>query len=175
MIFVLAFFAVFTLAIGSALLKRKLNPYGDVSYAGLPEELRAELERVLPDFHHERARITKRGDEARLSGKYLGEPMSVEADFDPSGSLVEFEAEVHVSKRMSGTVAPEALPAAASQEVDRVLGPARPQFEPSRVLTGTSRGQDHFEVKGRAGDWKWEIAVSAEGQLLEVDKERRRR
>ncbi|MGI9432728.1 MAG: hypothetical protein ACR2PQ_10970 [Myxococcota bacterium] len=135
MIFVAAFFGVFTLAIGSALLRRKLNPYGEVSYAGLPEELRVELERVLPDFRHEKVRITKRGDEARLSGSYLGEPMSIEADFDPSGSLVEFEAEAHVSKRMSGTVAPEALPAAASQEVERVLGPALPQFERSQVLT----------------------------------------
>ncbi len=110
--FVCVFLGVFALAIGSAVIRRKLNPYLEVGNA----ELRTELERVMPEFQQREARA----------------------------------------------------------EVDRVLGKERAAFELRRVLTGTAGDEPHFEVKGRAGDWKWEVAVTGRGRLLEVEKERRR-
>ena len=172
--FVCAFLGVFMLAIGSAVLKRKLNPYAGVSYAELPVELRAELERVMPGFQPRGARITKRGDEARVDGECDGESVSVEADFHPAGTLVDFEIELRVAKRVTGQTDEGALPLAARAEVDRVLGKERAAFELRRVLTGSVGGEPLFEVKGTAGDWKWEIAVTGDGRLLEVEKERRR-
>lgn len=171
---VLVFLGVFALAIVQAVVRRKLNPYAEVAYAGLPDEMRAEIDRVLPGFEHGTARATKKGDEARVDGSYLGEPVFVEADFDGSGQLVDFEVDGRRSTRARGLADPADLPEAALREIDRVLGEDRGRFERSRITTGTSGDERHFEVKGTAGIWKWEIAVSEAGRLLEVEKERRR-
>jgi hypothetical protein len=173
---VAAFVAVFALAIGQAVVRRKRNPYGAVSYDELPEALRAEVERVLPDFSHTEARITKRGDKARLSGNHRGESVRIEADFDPSGALVDFEVDTGVGARKTGIANLEDVTVAAQQEVDRVLGPHRAEFQTARISQGALQdGERVFEVKGRSGEWTWEIEVSAMGRLLEVEKEKRPR
>lgn len=172
---VLAFLGLFTLAIGQAVVRRMRNPYAEVAYAQLPACLRDEIERVLPGFRPGGARITRRRDEARVHGDYQGRATTIEADFDAAGNLVEFEADAGRGVRARGIAAEGDLPEAARREVDRVLGDEAASFQRSLVTRGTRDGQPHFEVKGRGGDWKWEIAVSADGRLLEVERERRRR
>lgn len=173
-VFVLAFFGVFALAILQGLIRRKRNPYGEVDPATLPEELRGEIERVFPDFQPTRARVTRFGDQARVEGLLHGESVTIEGEFDGSGAMLEFELERHVSKRTRGVIEPSSLPESARREIERVLGEALPHFTPRRLRTGTLGGEEHFEMKGLAGEWKWEIAVNAAGRLLEVEKERRR-
>jgi len=172
---VLIFLGVFALAIVQAVVRRKRNPYSEVDYSALPEVLRTELERVLPGYQHRLSRITRDGDDARLQGDYLGKPVRIEGNFDKSGAMIEFEVDTEGSNRAGGGVAPEDLPEPAQREIDRVLGDAQPQFERSRITGGTSSGgESHFEVKGTAGEWKWEIAVSGDGRLIELEREKRR-
>ena len=174
-IFVFAFLAAFTLAIGSAVIRRARNPYAEVPYEMLPAELRSEIERVLPGFEPGRTLLTKHRDEARARGAYLGAEFAVEADFDPSGRLVDFEAEHRTGKRRTGTASPDSLPLRVREELDRVLGKERGAFEIARAFQGTAGDEPFFEVKGRAGDWRWEVAVTESGRLLEVERELPRR
>ncbi len=168
------FLGAFALAILQAVLRRKLNPYGEAAWEALPEELRAEIERVLPGFRPGEAQITRKGDEARITGDYQGETMRVEANFDRAGALVEFEVDAPRRSRMTGLASPDDLPSAARQEIDRVLGELAASFSPGLVKRGRSGAEALFEVNGVAGRWKWEIGVSESGRLVEVEKERRR-
>lgn len=172
---VFAFLAVFTLAIGQAIVRRRLNPYDEVAYDQLPGPLRAEIERVLPGYQPRLARATRKRNEVKVEGEYLGEPLRVDADFDARGELVEFEVDGPRGSRTRGLASAQDIPAHAAAEIDRVLGNAAAAFQHSVVKTGESAGEPTFEVKGRAGDWIWEIEVSASGRLLEVEKEKRRR
>ena len=174
--FVVVFLAIFVLAIGQAVLRRQMNPYGEVAYDALPETMRNEVERVLPGFTPKNARITKQGDEARLAGDYRGADVAVEADFDASGALVDFEIDTRTGVRRLGLADVTDVPNTAQAEIDRVLGPHRANFEPHRIFQGAlGDGERAFEAKGYAGEWKWEIEVSATGRLLEVEMEKRRR
>ncbi len=85
------FFSVFVLAMGQALVRRKLNPYGEVAYDGLPGDLREEVRRILPDFQQSVSHITKNRDEVRVEGNYLGDDVTIEAQFDREGRLIELE------------------------------------------------------------------------------------
>jgi hypothetical protein len=171
---VLIFLGVFALAILQGVVRRKRNPYAEVAYAGLPDALRGEIERILPGLQPRNVRMTKDGDEARLQGEYQGRPLRIEAEFDRNGALIELEVDGEGSTRTTGLAAPEDLPEPAAREIERVLGDALPQFERSVIKTGTSGGQAHFEVEGRARGWKWEIAVGADGRLIELEMEKRR-
>ncbi len=172
---VYVFLGLFALMMGQGFLRRARNPFAEVGYAGLPDVMRAETERVLPGFQHRLARITKQRDSARIQGEYQGEPVTVEAEFDPAGTMVEFEVEGRRGARRLGIAAPEELPEAAAREIERVLGDARAEFQRSTMTHGDAAGEPHFEVRGQAGNWKWEIAVSASGRLLEMEKEKRAR
>ncbi len=168
--------AIFALAIGQALFRRKMNPHAEVAYATLPAALRGEVERVLPGFTPNGARITKRGDEARVEGDYRGEKISVEADFDAAGELIDFEIDTRTGVRRLGPADADDVPNAAQIEFERVLGPHRASFRTSRIFQGALRdGERAFEMKGFGDDWKWEIEVSATGRLLELEMEKRRR
>lgn len=173
--FVAVVVASCALAIGQSLLRRRRNPYADVPYGELPETLRAEVERVLPGFSPHLVRATKRGDEVRIAGDFRGETVAVEADFDAVGDLVDFEIDTRTGVRRIGPVDPGDLPDAARGEIDRVLGPHRAGFTAHRVFQGTlGDGERAFEMNGDAGDWRWEIEVSATGRLLEMEMEKRR-
>jgi len=172
-IFFLTFLGVIALAIVKSVIGRKLNPYGEVAYAGLPDPLRSELERVLPGFRQELARMTKKGDEARLEGEYQGAQVRIEADFDKNGNLLEFEVDGPRAERRRDPDGPTELPAAAAEEIDRVLGEDKPRFERYSLSSGTAGTDTYFKVKGNAGEWKWEIVVTSDGRLLEVEKEQR--
>lgn len=168
--------AVVALAIGQSLLRRRMNPYAEVPYGELPEALRTEVARVLPGFSPDIARITKQGDRARLAGDFRSGTVVVEADFDARGDLVDFEVDTRTGVRRIGPVDAGDLPNATRIEIDRVLGPHRADFTPRRVFQGAlSDGERAFEMKGDAGEWRWEIEVSATGRLLEVEMEKRRR
>jgi len=131
---------------------------------------------VLPAFTPRQVKLTKQRDEARAEGAYRGASIHVEADFAPDGALVDFEIDTHRGWRKTGLGSERDLPDAARRELDRLLGPDRATFEVSLVKAGAlADGEPAFEVKGRSGDWKWEIELSASGQLLELEKERRRR
>ncbi len=168
------FLGVFALAILQAVIRRARNPFSEVPFDTLPAELRDEVARVFPSLQVTKARITKLRDEARVHGLLAGEAVVVEGEFDPAGAMIEFELERHQGKRTRGSIDREALPEAAREEMDRVLGDALPHFSTRRLTTGTLGSTEHYEVKGTAGPWKWEIAVYAAGQLLEVEKERLR-
>ena len=171
-IFLLAFAAL----VAQALLRRRMNPYEEIPYEELPGTLRSEIERVLPGFCAGRARLTRGGDEARLEGAVDGEPIAIEADFDPSGALLDLEIDTRCATRHTGIARPEDLPEAARRELERVLGTDLAEFETSRVTRGQTReGTAVFEVKGRSGDWKWEVELTAEGRLLELEREKRLR
>ena len=163
------------LLIAVGVLRRRLNPFAEIAYASLPAELRAEIERVHPRFAPRVTRLTKKGDVAVVDGDDNGEGLRIEAEFDPAGTLLELETERMRSKRTTGRVAPDVLPEAVTHEIHRVLGDALSHFAQTRVTTGTLGDEELFEMKGRDGDWKWEIAVSASGRLLEFEKERCRR
>lgn len=171
---VFIFLGVFALAIGQAVIRRKLNPYRDVGWHELPAEMRTELERVLPGFQPGPARLTKNGDEARAEGTYQGEPIWVEGEFDASGQMIELEAETHRGTRVRAMSSNEEVPASIMGEMRRVLGDAAERFQSRTVLRGTSGDTPFFKVKGLVDGWKWEIAVTTSGQLLEFEKERRR-
>ncbi len=175
MTLVYVFLGVFVFLIGGSILRRLLNPFQEVAYEGLPGALRAETDRVLPGFHHNKVRTTKSGDNARIEGKYLGESVTVEADFDPHGEMVEFEVERWVGARTTGLATLADVPDAALREVERVLGDHHAAFEPRTVKRGESGGEIHYEVKGTSGDWKWEVAVTEAGRLVEIEKEKRHR
>lgn len=172
-IFFLAFVGIIALAIVKAVIGRKLNPYGEVAYAGLPDPLRTELERVLPGFRQELAHLTKKGDEARLEGEYQGGKVRIEADFDANGNLLEFEVDGPHTERRRNSDGPTELPTGAAEEIDRVLGEDKARFERYALSSGTAGADTYFKVKGNAGDWKWEIVVTSDGRLLEVEKEKR--
>ena len=167
------FLSVIALAIVKAVIARKINPIGEVAYTGLPGTLREEVERVLPGFRNELARMTKKGNEAWLRGDYQGTPVRVEADLDGNGELIELEIEgPHMKRTRSPDVAAE-LTAAAAREVNRVLGSDVSVFERRSLSAGTSDGESYFKVEGHAKNWKWEIAVTGDGRLLEVEKEKK--
>ena len=172
---VLVFLGVFAFLIGGSILRRVLNPFQEVAYEGLPTALRSETDRVLPGFLHKTARTTKNGDNARIAGEYLGESITVEADFDPNGEMVEFEVERWVGARSMRLATLGDVPDVALREVERVLGDAHPAFEVRSVKRGEVGDEVHFEVEGTAGEWKWEVGVTAAGRLVELEKEKRRR
>jgi hypothetical protein len=169
--FVLIFLAVFVLAIGQAILRRLANPYAETPFGMLPAELQAEVARVLPGFVPGVARITRKGDEVRAEGQYLGEKMRIEADFDAMGRLVEFEAEAPGMRRVEAKIGEESVSAAAREEIERVIGAAGSSLERARYASGRANDEAHFEVRGIADGWKWEVAVSESGRLLEVERE----
>lgn len=168
---VLVFLGCFALAIGQALVRRLLNPFEETPFGALPAELRAEVARVLPGFEPKAAQITRKGDEARAEGDYEGQRMRIEADFDAAGRLVDFEAEAPGARRLESKIAPETLPAIVREEMARVFGQESLAFEAARYASGRADGAMHFEVRGLADGWKWEIAVSESGRLLEVERE----
>ncbi len=172
---VLVFLGVFVLLVGGSILRRLLNPFQEVAYEGLPSALRTETDRVLPGFLHRTARASKNGDNARIAGEYLGEAITVEADFDRHGDMVEFEVERRRGARSMHVARLGDVPDVALREVERVLGDAHADFEVRGVKRGEVDGEVHFEVQGTAGEWKWEVGVTDAGRLVEVEKEKRHR
>jgi hypothetical protein len=169
------FAAVILFSIVRSLIGRKRDPVGDVRFDQLPPVLQEEIQRIAPDFQPESIRATESGSDAYLRGDYRGTRASIEADFDAEGNLVEFEFEaVHGSRTRRG-IAQGDLPAAVVAEVDRVLGDERARFTQQGQTAGTLNGEGNYKVRGDADDWSWEIEVSESGQLLEVEKEKRRR
>lgn len=175
-VLVLAFLVLFALAIGQAVLRRALNPFRETVWSELPEALRAETTRVLPGFEPLATRITKRGDEVHAEGRHLGRPVTIEGGFDPQGQMLEFEVQgQRGARKRRGLARWEDLPAAARGEIQRVLGDAARTFAPKLVSRWSELDQDCFEVRGPAGSWRFEIAVSSGGGLLELEMERRQR
>ncbi len=163
------------LGIAHAVLSRRMNPYEELPYEGLPEPVRSELDRIVPGFKSRTARITKKRDQVRVEGELDGETLRVEADLDRAGGLVELEVERELGSYQRSRIDDAELPEFVIREMERVLGVDLPRFE-RRVALGTKRADvPHYVVKGDAGDWKWEIAVGEDGRLLEVEKERRGR
>lgn len=173
--FVLGFLAFVVLGIVSSVLRRRRNPFLTVSLVELPDALRGDIERLVPEFQPSTVRLTKNRDEAHVRGEYLGVPASIEAEFNPRAELVEFEFEAVSGSRMRAGISPEALPQAARATVDRVLGPERGAFVETSLTGGTLAGEGNFKIEGDVGDWHWEIEVSESGRLLEIERERRRR
>jgi len=175
-IVLLAFAAFVVAALVQGTLRRRRNPYEEVAWAQLPAGLCDELERLLPGFRPGAARLTRLRDEARIEGDRDGERVRIEADFDAAGNLVELEIDTPGHLRGTGSAQLEDLPAAARTELDRLLGDQGPAFEPWRIRVGRTReGEDGYEVKGRAGEWSWEIELTASGRLIELERERKRR
>lgn len=173
--FVLGFLFLFALAIGQALVRRRLDPYQEVAWMELPAELREEAERVVPAFEPQRAVITKKGVEARIEGRYQGRGMVVEGEFDRSGKLVEFEADGEGGMRTRGTLAPEELPGAVVGEVQRLLGDAYSRLEKRLATRGKTGSEDCFGLRGLCDGWKYEVEVCGSGRLLSFEKEMRGR
>jgi hypothetical protein len=170
---VLIFLGVFALAIVQAVVRRKRNPYGEIAYSELDAALRAEIERIVPDFQPGTVRITKHRDEVRIAGQVRSESARVEAELDAQGALVELEFDLAGGSLQREVVSGEPS-GAVSAEIDRVLGDARSQFERRVMSRGTAGGEAAYQVKGTAAGWKWEIEVSDSGRLLEVEMEKRR-
>jgi len=172
--FVLIFVGLFVLAIGQAFVHRMRNPYAPIEYKELPVSFRHEIERVLLGYEHRDARWTRNGDEAHAEGQYQGNRVRIQGKFDAMRELVEFEVDNVRSSRTQQIAAVEELPQAALAEIDRVLGDAAVAFQRTIVKAGANAGESHYEVRGRAQNWKWEIAVTAGGQLIEMECEKRR-
>jgi hypothetical protein len=172
---VIGFLILFALAIGQALVRRKLDPYQEVSFSDLPAELREEAERVLPGFEPQQARITKSGNEARAEGQYHGRGMRIEGEFDRAGKLVEFEADAEGGTRTRGVMAPEELPGAVVGEIQRLLGDTFARLERRLATRGQSGSEEFFGLKGLCDGWKYEVEVSGSGRLLGFEKELRGR
>lgn len=171
---VMIFFGLFALALVQILLRSARNPYEEIAYDRLPEELREEVDRVVPGFVHATARMRRLGDVARLDGDYRGRAVAIEAEFDEAGQMIDFEVDTVGGARTWRTAAIDEVPQAALREIERVLGEAAAAFQRRVVLAGTAGDESHYEVKGLASDWEWEIAVTEGGRLLEVERERRR-
>ncbi|MHC4429922.1 MAG: hypothetical protein ACYS0D_15180, partial [Planctomycetota bacterium] len=122
-------------------------------------------------FEHRQARITRKRDNARVEGTYLGESVTVEADFDHTGKMIEFEAESWCGSRKLGLAALEDLPEPATREIERVLGDTLIRLERPIVTRGSAGKETHYKIRGTVDGWKWEIGVSESGRLLEVEKE----
>lgn len=172
----LVFGAFVVAALVQGTLKRRRNPYEEVAWSGLSAPLRAEIERLLPGFAPRRVRLTRERDEARIEGERDGERLRIEARLDAAGELRELEIDTSGGMRKIGAAKLDELPAAARAELDRLLGEQRDAFAPRRVSAGRTRsGEAGYEVKGRAGDWDWEIELCASGHLIELELEKRRR
>jgi hypothetical protein len=156
-----------------AVARRKHNPYGEIAYGELDAPLRAEIERIVPDFQPGTVRITKHRDEVRIAGQVGSESARIEADFDGQGALVELEFDLAGGSRQREVFSGEP-PAPVSAEIDRVLGDARSGFERRVMTRGTAKGEAVYQVKGTTAGWKWEVEVSESGRLLEVEMEKRR-
>ena len=172
--FLVLFSAVLGLAILRAVVARKRNPYSEVAFDALPQSLREEIARSVPEFQPTSIRITKRQNEARLQGSYLGQRASIEGDFDPSGALVDFEFEASEGARVRTGIEPSELPEPARRRVDALLGDRRASFVERRVTGGSVHGEGNYKIVGDTSSWNWEIEVSESGTLLELEKERRR-
>jgi len=90
---VLIFLGVFALAIGQGIVRRKLNPYGDAPYERIPGDARAEVDRLLPGFSPSAVRLTRKGDESRIAGRYRGEEYRLEIDFDAEGRYIDLDVD----------------------------------------------------------------------------------
>ena len=168
------FAALMAAGVAQGMWKRHQNPFISCSWSELPAPLRDEVERLLPGLTPTDTRLTRDGDKLRASGERAGERFRIEADMGPEGQLLELEIDTSRSMRTTGSATPEALPEAVRRELDRVLGDQRDAFEIGRVTTGTTReGEPAFEVKGRVADWSYEVEISASGQLLEFEREKR--
>lgn len=172
--FISIFLGCLAFGILRGVVRSRNNPLSEVDYSTLPADLQTEIARVLPDFTQSKARLSKRGDKARVDGQSAGRAIRIEGEFDAQGSMIEFELETAGGMRTKERSSQEAIPTAAAAEIDRVLGQPTPVFDRTVVTTGTIEEEPHFEFKGYAPGCKWEIVVSAEGQLHEVEKELRR-
>jgi len=172
--FLLLLSAVLGIAIFRAAVARNMNPYSDVVFDALPQALRDEIARSVPEFQPTSVRLTKKRDEARLQGSYLGQRASIEGDFDRSGALVDFEFEASEGSRVRTGIEPNELPERARSRVDALLGDERASFIERRVTGGTVNGEGNYKIVGDADGWSWEIEVSESGTLLELEKEKRR-
>lgn len=174
-ILVYVFLALFALAIGQAVVRHIQNPYAEVAFAELPAALRTEVERILPGYEVRKTRLTKKRDDARIEGEYRGERFRVEGELDAAGELVELELDGVGPKRKTGMAGRGDLPEPVLREMERVLGGSSERLDRSVITRGDVGGEPYFEIEGWSGEWKWEIAVSASGRLLEVEREKRGR
>lgn len=170
-----AFFLAFiAFGVVQTVIRRVRNPYGDTDYQDLPEALRLELERILPNFDPRTIRATRDRDEVRMEGRYGGDAKRIEAEFDPGGELIELEIDAPEHFRMRSPAQVSDLTPQARQEIERITQSAIDTLERIRVKSGTVGYEEHFEIDATHGRWEWEITVSATGRLLELDKERLR-
>lgn len=173
--FALIFFGVFALAIGQAFVRRMANPYREVALGEVPGGVRDELERVLPGYAHRNARLTRKGDEVRLEGSYLGQDVRIEAELTSGGELIEFEVDGARPVRKLGLADRSDLSDVVAKEIERVLGASIDSLEGFVLTRGRSGSEPYYELDGRDEAWKWEVSVTESGQLLEMEREKRRR
>lgn len=164
----------FAVAILKGVVRSVKNPISAVEYSSLPAEFQAEIARVLPDFTPQETHLTKNSDTAKVVGQSAGRTIRIEGEFDAHGSMIEFDLEAPGGMHSKERSTREDLPARAEAEIERLLGDPSPVFDRTRVSAGTINEEPHFEFKGYASDWKWEIVVSADGQLHELEREARR-
>jgi hypothetical protein len=159
------------------IIRSLINPPRAVSWLEVPEEIRREAELSLPGFVVDSVRYSPVMKSYRAEGTYREKSGKLEIECNSKGGIREIEYEERQSKVVNRKQSCHFsdLPPAVLEHLNQLLGDEVAGFQPGFITRGSMRDDDVFEIKGRTSRWKWEVEMTGQGRLLELEKEVLRR
>jgi hypothetical protein len=157
-------------------IERCRNQPKEIGLDEVPELVREEAARRVPTFVAERA-IQKR-DSYKLVGQAEGKPLQVKIRLkgrksNRSLDKIQIQLETRSSYRsLKGKhlIEQKKVPKLVMQRANEIARTyVGPLDEIIRVKAATVQGRNTFDIKGWSGNWRVEVELLDDGELLEVE------
>ena len=144
----------------------------------VPALVLGEVQRRVPELTTERVMKRPSSNSFRLFGLVSGEPIQLkirlrDGTSTPSIDKVEIQPETrssHRSLKGKHRIDPSSVPTVVLEQAHRaaeMYGAALEEI--SQVKAATVQGRNAYDIKGWSGDWRVEVELLDDGELLEVE------